>query len=187
MYSALIAAAFFVGVIINDAIQKNPPMDIGKHAFFGFVSVFGLWAIEESGRSAVAWGLFLVPTFVFIGSFIYVGVTGAPKQEPSPPMKPLPAPPKQLSEPEPALQLPTEDTVCVELTFDPNKPKPEPIPTCEVSETTGEIGMPGTLPIDKPKKEESSGDTMPEVPPNPADILASLNKRLTPYTVCDSA
>lgn len=184
MYSAFIAAAFFIGVIINDAIQKIPPVEMAKHTFFGFISVLGLWALEESGRSALAWGLFLIPTFVCIGSLIYVSVTDSPKREF------VPAPPKPLpKEPEPTLQLPNENTVCVELTFDPSKPKHEPIPTCEVSETTGEIGMPGTLPIGPvpTKRDSDSSQETPDAPVDSADILASLNKRITPYTVCDSA
>jgi hypothetical protein len=188
MYPAFVAAAFFVAVVINDLIQQNPPMDLAKHAFFGFIVVLGLWALAKSGRIAIAWGLFIVPLFVFIGSFLYVIITGTGEKHKFVPAAPAPAP-SAVSEPAPVLNLPDESTVCVEMTFDPNAPKPEPTPTCEVSDTTGEVGMPGTLPKpqSKPSQDQGQGNAQKQASASTEDVLGELNRRLTPYTVCDSA
>ncbi len=185
MNPAFVAAAFFVAVVLNDLIQKNSTMDLAKHALFGFIVVLGLWALASSGRSAIAWGLFMVPLLVFIGSFLYVLITGTGEKHRFVPAAPAPAP-STVSEPAPVLNLPDESTVCVEMTFDPNEPKHEPLPTCEVSETTGEVGMPGTLPKPpKPSQDQSQSQGQPSA--STEDVLGELNRRLTPYTVCDSA
>lgn len=183
MFAALVAAAFITGAVINDFIQKNTAMETGKHAFFGFIAVVSLWALEASGRAAIAWGLLLVPSVVFFSSLIYVFVNGMP----APAVVPAPAPaPAPQPEPEPTVNLPDENTVCVELEFDPSKSKPAPLPSCDVSEETGEIGMPGSFPVKpSPTEADAAAAAQEQKPPTPEEILASLNKRLTPYTVCD--
>lgn len=161
-------------------------METGKHVFFGFIAVASLWALDASGRGAIAWGLLLIPSVVFFSSLIYVFVNDVPA--PAVAVAPKPAP-KPTPEPEPTVNLPDENTVCVEMEFDPSKPKPAPLPSCDVSEETGEIGMPGSFPV-KPAGTEADAASaaaaaQEQKPPTPEEILASLNKRLTPYTVCD--
>ena len=199
MYPAIIAAAFFTAVLLNDLAQNQTPMEIGKHIFFGFIAVFGLWALEFREMGIVAWGLLVVPTVVFASSLLYTVLNPPPPPAP----KPLPPAPKPAPQPEePAVQLPDENTVCVELEFDPS-PKPAPLPSCEVG-ADGTIGMPGTLPKPAPAPSCPSdligGTSTPGATGGAGsstgassttqtleDLLKSMNKSLTPVTVCPGA
>lgn len=177
-------------------------MTFGKNIFFGVVAIVGLWALEARGLGIVAWGLLVIPAVVFASGFLYTILN--PVAKPLPPIpipKPLPPPKPE----EPAVQLPDENTVCVELEFDPSKPKPQPLPSCEVG-ADGTIGMPGTLPLPAPVPScptgisgsgsgsggsGSSGSgastTTPTATQTLEDLLKSMNKSLTPVTVCPSS
>lgn len=200
MYAAVIAAAFFTAVLLNDLAQNIKAMEIGKHVFFGFLAVFGLWMLESRDMGIVAWGLLVVPAVVFASSLLYTILN-----PPLPPPKPLPPPPAPKPEPEePVVNLPDENTVCVELEFDPSKPKPVPQPSCEVGED-GTIGMPGTLPKPQPQPSPScpsdliggtssggsssldgSASSSPSSTQTLEQLLKAMNPSLTPVTVCPS-
>lgn len=199
MYPAIIAAAFFTAVLLNDLAQNQTPMEIGKHVFFGFIAVFGLWALEFREMGIVAWGLLVVPTVVFASSLLYTVLNPPPPPAP----KPLPPAPKPEPQPEePAVQLPDENTVCVELEFD-SSPKPVTPPSCEVG-ADGTIGMPGTLPKPEPAPScpsdiiggvsadslsgsGGSSTSASSTTQTLEDLLKSMNKSLTPVTVCPGA
>jgi hypothetical protein len=203
MYPAIIAAAFFTGVILNSLFQNAPPMEIGKLFFFGFIAIVGLIALELRDLPIVAWGLLLIPTIVFASSLVYAFLNPPAAPEP----KPLPPAPKPAPKPEePTVQVPDENTVCVELEFDPSKPKPQPLPTCDVG-ADGTIGMPGTVPDacpDEPKpscptdlvsalggsvgsgSSSSGSGSGATKTPTLDELLKSMNKSLTPVTVCNA-
>jgi protein TonB len=195
MYPAIIAAAFFTAVVLNDIFQSAKPMTFGKNIFFGIIAIVGLWALEARGLGIVAWGLLVIPAVVFASGFLYTILNPLPKPLPPPP-KPAPPPPPKPEEP--AVQLPDENTVCVELEFDPSKPEPHPLPSCDVG-ADGTIGMPGTLPLPAPVPSCPTGlssttgtsgsgafTSTPTATPTLEDLLKSMNKSLTPVTVCPS-
>jgi hypothetical protein len=188
MYPALITAAFFTGVLLDDVIQKANPTEIGKHFLFGFLAVLGLWALEVRGMPIVAWGLLVVPTTVFLATLTYVFLSPPPAK----PFVPIPPPaPKPAPKEEPTVQLPDENTVCVELEFDPSNPKPAPLPSCDVG-ADGTIGMPGTVcPQAAPITPSCSTDlsrvsetTAPSATETLDSLLKSINPSLTPVTTC---
>jgi hypothetical protein len=202
MYPAIIAAAFFTAVLLNDLAQNQKPMEIGKHVFFGVLAVFGLWALEYRDMGIVAWGLLVIPAVVFASSLLYTVLNPPPAPKPLPPA-PAPAPAPKPEPEEPVVQLPDENTVCVELEFDPSKPKPAPLPSCEVG-ADGTIGMPGTLPKPTPAPScpsdiiggvsagslsgrGGSSTSASSTTQTLEDLLKSMNKSLTPVTVCPGA
>lgn len=202
MYPAIIVAAFFTGVFLNNLFQKAPPVELGKTFLFGFVAVLGLWALEAREMPIVAWALLVVPTVVFASSFLYAALNPPPPPKPKPLPAPLPAPAPKPEEP--AVQLPDENTVCVELEFDPSKPKPAPLPSCSVCED-GSLGMPGSCPAEPACPTDAlnslggnvggsgrggfgggASSSGPTATPNLDDLLKSMNKSLTPVTVCNA-
>jgi hypothetical protein len=201
MYPAFIAAAFFTGILLNDVLQKVAPMELGKHFLFGFLAVLGLWAIEARGMPIVAWGLLVVPTAVLSTSLVYVFLSPAapvaPVVAPMPIPKPIPPAPKEVPEETP-IQLPDENTVCVDLDFsDAANTKPA-LPSCDIG-ADGTIGMPGTVkpvtPSCPTNLSQTTGSasattaattTAPSATQTLDDLLKSMNKSLTPVTVCEA-
>jgi hypothetical protein len=70
-YPAIITAALFVGIIINDIFSRKRG-SIPEHLVLGLVSVTLMVWLTMKNAEIVAWGLLMIPLFILAITFIFV-------------------------------------------------------------------------------------------------------------------
>jgi hypothetical protein len=200
MYAALVTAALFTGIILNDlysTYDRNQPL---KHFLFGFVSTIIMVVLEYFGYEPVAWSLLIVPIAIITSIFISVLWSPPNPAPPKPTLSaptPAPAPPK----PAPKVQLPDTPyikTICEEVDAQPATYAPAPVAQCDFA-TDGTPIMPaaeptvGPFPVTQPVTSiaslpaptKNSSTSSPSSTPNTLSALESAVKlNLTPVTSC---
>lgn len=195
MYAALVTAALFTGIILNDlysTYDRNQPL---KHFLFGFVATILMTVLEYFGYEPVAWSLLIVPVAVITS--IFISVLWSPPAPPAPP-KPAPSPlPKPEPKPEPKVQLPDTPfikTICEEVDAQPATYTPPTVTQCSFA-TDGTPIMPepeptiGPFPVAQTvaSAESSPASTAATATSTTAPLAAlasAVKLNLTPVTTC---
>ena len=70
-YPAIITAALFLGIIVNDIFSRKRG-SIPEHLVLGLVSVTLMVWLTMKNAEIVAWGLLMIPLFILAITFIFV-------------------------------------------------------------------------------------------------------------------
>ena len=68
-YPAIITAAIFMGIILNDVISSTTG-HIPEHALTGLICVVGMAWLSAQNAEIVAWGLVMIPLFILGATFV---------------------------------------------------------------------------------------------------------------------